>query len=335
MTSDVPAAQKRPGFQQRTFEILEGRFETPYAKVVNGFIVALVLFNVAAVILESEAMLHTRYSSTFIAIEVFSVAVFTVEYLFRLWCWPADPRLKDRSSIRARVKFIFSPMGLIDLLAIAPFYLAMIFAVDLRYLRLLRLLRLLKISHYFRGLDLFVEVLKSEARAISSAIVTVLMLIVVIAAMMFMFEHEAQPEAFGSILQSIWWSVVTLTTVGYGDVTPITFSGRILAIIIMLLGVGLVALPAGILAAKFSDELRTRKLTLSEHISVALEDGIITSEEYETLIRKSDELRLSDNVLDQMIETRRGSSADLVCPHCGHAISLQLGDPPEVPVEEN
>jgi len=306
MTSDVPAAQKRPGFQQRTFEILEGRFETPYAKVVNGFIVALVLFNVAAVILESEAMLHTRYSSTFIAIEVFSVAVFTVEYLFRLWCWPADPRLKDRSSIRARVKFIFSPMGLIDLLAIAPFYLAMIFAVDLRYLRLLRLLRLLKISHYFRGLDLFVEVLKSEARAISSAIVTVLMLIVVIAAMMFMF-----------------------------DVTPITFSGRILAIIIMLLGVGLVALPAGILAAKFSDELRTRKLTLSEHISVALEDGIITSEEYETLIRKSDELRLSDNVLDQMIETRRGSSADLVCPHCGHAISLQLGDPPEVPVEEN
>lgn len=320
--------------RRRVFDILEGGFDSPRARLVNGFIVMLVVINVIAVVFESEASLYQKYAPAFWAIEIFSVSVFTVEYLFRIWCWADNPGLDGKSTARKRLKFIFSPIGLIDLLAILPFYLSMIFAVDLRYLRLLRLMRLLKISHYFHGLDLFMDVLRSEARTIASAVMTVLMLIVVIAALMFTLEHDDQPEAFGTILQSIWWSVVTLTTVGYGDVTPISFGGKILAIFIMLLGVGLVALPAGILAAKFSEELKSRRAQLSEQLSIALADGIIDDDEHAELIEKTEELRLSEEVLNQMMRARTESTGHMTCPSCGHTLALNLSAPEAPPPDD-
>jgi voltage-gated potassium channel len=197
----------------------------------------------------------------------------------------------------------------------------MLFSIDLRFLRLLRLLRLLKLTHYFHGLDMFLDVLRSELKTIASAILTVLMLIVMVACLMFLFEHNAQPEAFGNILQSIWWSVVTLTTVGYGDITPVTMGGRILAIFIMLLGVGLVALPAGILAAKFSDELRARRDKLATQIHHALADGTIDHQERQDLDALTEELRISQSRLDDMIAMQKQHrGGPVVCPNCGTKI---------------
>lgn len=334
MSTKQSSAVSSPRLRNRVFEVLEGGFETPRARLVNGFIVSLIIVNLVAVVLESDTGLYDVYKPVFWAIEIFSVAIFTVEYLLRIWSWADNPKYAAYGPVGRRLRFIFSPLGLVDLIAIAPFYLALIFAVDLRYLRLLRLMRLLKVSHYFHGLDLFIDVLRSEAKTLASAVLTVIMLIVVIAALMFTFEHDAQPEAFGSILQSIWWSVVTLTTVGYGDVTPITFGGRILAILVMLLGIGLVALPAGILAAKFSEELKARRSKLSERLTVALEDGIIEDWEHEELLKMREKLRLPEEVLDQMLRTRTGASGALVCPSCGHALALQLSAPEE-PAADN
>ena len=325
MTSIQSAPVATTSFHRRVFDTLEGGFDSPRAKLVNGFIVALVIVNVIAVILESDASWYLAYKPVFWAIEVFSVGVFTIEYLFRIWCWADNPNLEGQGSTKKRLKFIFSPIGVIDLLAILPFYLSMLFAVDLRYLRLLRLMRLLKLSHYFHGLDLFLDVLKREARTIASAILTVLMLIIVIAALMFTFEHTAQPEAFGSIGQSIWWSIVTLTTVGYGDVTPITTGGRVLASVIMLLGVGLVALPAGILAAKFSEELRARKDLLFNQLNIALADGVIDESEHAELIDMRNELRLPEVVLDRMLHIRTGATGHITCPHCGNPVPVNPG----------
>ena len=327
MITNEPVPTTTTSLRRRFFEVLEGGFESPRAKLVNGFIVALILVNVIAVVLESEPGLYAEYKTVFYAIEIFSVSIFTLEFLARIWCWTENPAVAGESSLKQRLKFIFSPIGLIDLLAIAPFYLAMLFAIDLRYLRLLRLMRLLKISHYFHGLDLFGDVLRSEAKTIASAVLTVLMLIVVVAALMFTFEHDAQPEAFGSILQSIWWSVVTLTTVGYGDVTPVTSGGKILAIFIMLLGVGLVALPAGILAAKFSEELKSRRDQLSSQLNVALADGVVDEDEHAELSELREELRLPEGVLERMLQNREGSTAQFSCPDCGHALTLKLSTP--------
>jgi voltage-gated potassium channel len=325
MINEAPASPTSDSFRHRLYQTFESGFDTPRSRLMNGGIVGLILINVAAVIMESDPQLYESYGPVFWAIEILSVGVFTIEYLFRLWsCVEASPH-DGQSQLSARLKYMRSPMALIDLIAIAPFYLSLIFAFDLRYLRLLRLLRLLKLTHYFHGLDLFLDVLRSENRTILSAVLTVLMLIVIVACLMFSFEHDAQPEDFGTILQAIWWSVVTLTTVGYGDVTPITFGGKVLAIFIMLLGVGLVALPAGILAAKFSEELRARRNRLAIHISSALEDGIIEEHEHEELNQLSEELRLPEGALEHMLAEKVSAASDIVmCPHCQKAIEVKI-----------
>ena len=170
-------------------------------------------------------------------------------------------------------------MAMIDLLAIAPFFLALFFPIDLRYLRLFRLLRLLKLSHYFDGLNMFLTVLGREIGAIAGAILTLLVLIIISACLMFSIENSAQPGQFDSVAQAIWWSVVTLTTVGYGDITPVTFLGKFVAMIIMLLGVCTMALPAGILAAKFTEELQSRRELMHARVLDALRDGVLDAGE--------------------------------------------------------
>ena len=202
-----------------------------------------------------------------------------------------------------------------------PAYLGMFVAIDLRYLRLLRLLRLLKLTHYFKGLGIFVDVVQSEARTLASGVFTMAIMVFVAAALMYGVEHAAQPESFGTIGESLWWAVVTMTTVGYGDVYPVTTPGRFLAAIIMLLGVGIVALPAGILAARFAEELQGRRDQLAARLDLAMMDGSINEQELEDLTRLSKDLGISREVLDRMLHTE--AVRHLVaptCPHCGKKI---------------
>lgn len=285
--------------------------------IINGALILLIVANVAAVFVESYLGSKNPYSDIFFVFEIFSITVFTVEYLLRLWiCIEAD-EYAGMSPTKARFRHAFRVITLIDFLAIAPFYLALLMPIDLRYLRLMRLLRLLKLTHYFKGFSIFLTVVIREIGSISSAIFTMMTLVIIAGGLMFSAEHQAQPEAFGSIIDSLWWAVVTMTTVGYGDVVPITYIGKLIASGIMLLGIGFVALPAAILAARFGEELQTRREQLRAHVTQAMKDGIISDKEREDLTVMSEELSLNKEMLESIIEEQKADWDYIMhCPHC-------------------
>jgi voltage-gated potassium channel len=248
------------GARRRTHELLErelGQGRLDYA--VDLFVTLLIVSNVAAVMLETVVWIGEPYRALFDAFELFSVAVFTAEYLLRLWACTADPRY--RGAVRGRLRYAFQPMALIDLLAVAPFYLEFL-AVDLRFvrtLRLFRLFRLFKLARYADSMRTLGVVLRSRREELLVTLFVVVVLLVFASSAMYYVENEAQPQQFSSIPASMWWGVATLTTVGYGDVYPMTTAGRVLGAGIAILGVGLFALPTGILASAFSEELQKRR----------------------------------------------------------------------------
>ena len=228
-------------------------------KIVAALLMVLILVNVAAVVLETVEDLNQRYASVFFAIEVFSVAVFSVEYLLRLWIAPLDPRYAGRFG---RLRYAISPMALVDLLAIAPAILPMLFAMDLRVIRLLRvfrLFRLLKMHRYVESLDKLDDVVLSKKEDLIVTTVMISTLLIFSASLMYLVENDAQPDKFPDIPSALWWGIATLTTVGYGDVFPITPVGKILGGVIAFLGIGIFALPTGILASGFAEQLQKRR----------------------------------------------------------------------------
>ena len=308
--------------RHKVYTFLNGQGHTAFNRTFNAFIILLIMANVLAVVLESDKEIGQAHATNFYLFEIFSVFVFTVEYFARAWSCVEMKKYQGQPVYIARLKYLFTPLAIIDLLAIAPFYLAMFFAIDLRYLRLMRMLRLLKLSHYFKGLDLFLTVLAKEIVTIASAILIVVILVILSASLMYTLEREAQPEAFNSISHSIWWAVVTMTTVGYGDVTPVTIGGRLLAGVIMLLGVGIVALPAGMLAARFGEELQNRKDRMRSHVLEALQDGHVDDLERNELETAAKELGLPKDAVNQLIQSLKAQKeVASVCPHCGKKIS--------------
>ena len=243
------------------YEILDASIiETPLEKNLNIFLMILIFFNVLAVILETEDTLAIRYKGLFHWFEIISVIVFSVEYLLRLWSFTENN--KFQRPFWGRVKYALSPMALIDLLAILPFYLPMFIPVDLRFLRalrLFRLFRLFKVSRYVKSLRTIKNVFVEKKEELLIAIFSVLLLLVFSSSLMYFVEHEAQPEKFTSIPAAMWWGIATLTTIGYGDMYPITAWGKFLGGIIALLGIGLFALPAGILASGFAGEIQKKE----------------------------------------------------------------------------
>jgi voltage-gated potassium channel len=308
--------------RKRWYQMIEGGFSGGRAaRWIATAIVALIILNALAVILGTDHKHFQQFEFELYDFEIFSIAVFTIEYLLRIWVAPENPVYAGRSTWSARLRYLVSPVALVDLIAILPAYLGLMMTIDLRYLRLLRLLRLLKLTHYFKGLGIFIMVIQAEARTLLSGLFTMMVLVVVAASLMYTVEHAAQPEHFGSIGESLWWAVVTMTTVGYGDVTPITTAGRILASIIMLLGVGVVALPAGILAARFAEELQGRRDQLAAQLDLALLDGSVDPKELEDLSRLSRELGVPKDTLDRMLQTKSLRHVLVPkCPHCGKDI---------------
>ncbi|MEZ4952761.1 MAG: ion transporter [Saprospiraceae bacterium] len=237
--------------KQKIYEILHEN------KLFIKFIYSLILFNIIAIILESYKELRDSYGFVFQLIEVFSVLVFTIEYALRLWVADLDNKVKY-----SRFKFALSPIGLIDLFAILPFYLPMIFSMDLRVIRILRLLRLLrifKLGRFSSSLKTINQVLKETKADLTITLFVVFILLVLSSTLMYYVESDAQPEKFASIVHSFWWSIATLTTVGYGDVYPITAMGKVLSAIIALIGVGFIALPTGIISSAFINKLQNEK----------------------------------------------------------------------------
>jgi len=236
--------------------------ESKADKFINIFIITLIITNVIAVMLETIAGIHDKHKAAFDLFDRISVYIFTLEYVLRVWSCNHDPRY--RHSIKGRIKYMLSFGAIIDLLAFLPYYLHRLVGFDLRMLRILRLLRFLRLfrlTAYTKPAHMIMNVFKSRFKELTLSFVLAIFLIIIASCVLYFAEHKAQPEHFSSIPATLWWSVVTLTTTGYGDMSPVTTVGKVLSGIIMLTGVAFFALPAGIITAGFLEEFKfERKL---------------------------------------------------------------------------
>jgi len=264
-------APAKPEIAKITATVLSGqvaRFSFGYW--INWALMVLIILNVAAVIVESVQPIYNTYQLPFYYFEVVSVVIFSLEYIARIWSAPQRSDLRGLTPIQARFKYAVSPMALIDLAAIAPFYLSMLVAIDLRFLRALRLLRLFKFTRHSRALQLLGSVLRTEGSNLLAAFSVLFVLLILASSGMYFIESHYQPDHFGSIPEAMWWAMATLTTVGYGDVTPITGWGRFFGGLITIIGMGMVALPAGILASGFAEQLAQRRQNFKTVIATLL-----------------------------------------------------------------
>lgn len=255
-TESEPGKPMFSNLKQRIFEIIEEDIVESLAhNIFEIFITVLIISNVIAAMFESI----NNFRSIFREFEFFSVIIFTAEYALRIWT--ANLKYPVGSTVRARVRFILSPMGIIDLLSILPFYFSLIFAggidtVFIRVLRLSRLLRLVKLKRYYDSFSLIERVIKKKKYELLITAFIVFLLLFVSSTLMFEIEHDAQPDKFPNILSACWWAIATLTTIGYGDVYPITALGKFLSAVISLIGIGLVAMPTGIISSGFMEEFK-------------------------------------------------------------------------------
>lgn len=302
------SSSTRPGLKRIVFELLhpaDGDAALPtlpertqerlsaWSARIDLFIMSLIVLSVAGVILESVDSMRSAYGTALHAFEFVAVVVFTVEYVGRIWtCTLAEPYDK---SLSGRLKWSMTPLAIIDLLAILPFYLPFL-GVDARFLRLFRLMRILrlaKLKRYIYTLRLFGRVWASKRHEIVMTTALMLMLLLISASLMYYAERSYQPDTFGSIPQAMWWAIATLTTVGYGDVTPISGLGRTLAAVVAMLGIGLFALPTSILGSGFVNEIEKDRQASLRGKEDAQEDE----------------------------PTKVGACT---CPHCGETLSVTL-----------
>jgi len=236
-------------------------------KLFIKFIYSLIILNILSIVLASYKDIRNEYSLFLEYFEAFSVFIFSIEYVLRLWT--ADLHYKKGSKAKKRKKFFLSTYGIIDLLAILPFYLPLLFPFDLRFVRILRLLRLLrifKIGRFSKSFNTIKYVLRESKSELSITVFIAFILLIFSSTLMYYVENEAQPEKFQNIGESLWWSVATLTTVGYGDIYPITGLGKFISAIIALIGVAFVALPTGIISSAFIEKIQKEKKKEKKHV---------------------------------------------------------------------
>ena len=249
--------------RERVYHFIEPSYEP--GRIVDVAIILLILLNIVALILETVEPIYNLNRFAFDLFEDFSLVVFTIEYVVRLWAITANPRFSR--PVAGRIRFALTPLALIDLLAILPLLLPPP-SVDARFIRMVRVLRIfrvLKLVRYFRALRLLGQVIADRKEELVSIFLVLLILLAISSSLMYLVEHEDQPEVFTSIPATMWWSIVTLTTVGYGDTYPITALGQTIAAIIAILGIGMFALPAGILGAGFVEALAAHRSEDPKH----------------------------------------------------------------------
>lgn len=310
--------------KQKAAALLES--SGPYQKAgrfLDIFLITLITINVIAIVLESVASLAEQYYATFLAIEIGSVAIFTIEYLCRLWCCVEKIEYKEqsKSNLNARLKYALSPLALIDLLAIAPSLLMVFFSFDLRFLRVVRLLRIFKLTRYSKAMQLLLAAFREESSSLMAAFFIMSVVLIMASCGIYLIEHDVQPDKFGSIPQAMWWSMATLTTVGYGDVVPITPLGQLFGGVITMLSMGMVAIPTGLLASSFGEQLRKRREVFNEAVLHSLVDGKVDNKEKAHLEALRIELGLSAteaNRAIKMMSSKRSHS--MYCRHCGNKL---------------
>lgn len=231
--------------------------DTPVEKAVHGLLIALILLNVIVVSLETVQPVYEEYHQWFLAFDIFTIIVFTAEYLLRLWSCTVNEKYSH--PVFGRLRYMISFAALIDLLAIIPFYLPLIIGVDLRSIRVLSLFRFLKMGRYFKAARVISTVLKDKRNELVLSLMLMIGLIIVSSTIMYYLERDGQPDTFSSIPATLWWGVTTLTTLGYGDVYPISPEGKIVTGLSLIFSIAMFAIPAGILASGFSEAFHKRK----------------------------------------------------------------------------
>ncbi len=260
------------GLKKRTYKILnvsDRRGDLSWW--VDVFLISLISLNALALILETVEPIHRQHAAFFYYFELVSVIIFSVEYVLRVWSANAHPAY--RKLFTGNLRYALTPLALIDLLAVLPFYLPLL-GFDFRIartLRLFRLLRLFKISRYTKALQHINKVFQDKREELGISLTFTTLLLLLASTLMYYAEHEAQPESFSSIPETMWWGIATLTTVGYGDVYPVTTLGKLLGGVIAVIGIGLFALPTGILASGFSEELAKDDSAACPHCGKVLE----------------------------------------------------------------
>ena len=276
-------SERYQSIKKRIFEIVSKAEDGDrISSIFDWTIMALIALSVVSIVLESFAGIYSAYKTVFQAFEIFTVVVFSMEYLLRIW----TSDLLFPESKHPRLKYIFSWMALIDLLAILPFYLPF-FAADLRFLRMMRLfrlfrlLRVFKLGRYFDALQIIFKVIRTSGPQLVMSVVICIFVMLFSAIVMYTVENPEQPEAFPNVIASLWWAICTLTTVGYGDVYPVTAIGKIFASVISLVGIGIIAIPTGIIAAGFNQVISKKSGEENDEPAVIMENVIQKMDEKE------------------------------------------------------
>lgn len=320
----------RESLRNTVYRALETAKDNDLAShVVDIALIVMIAASVLAVILESVPAIESRYNTELYWFEVFTISVFTIEYVLRLWSSVEREDRQLASPIVTRLRYVFSFHAIIDLLAILPFYLltfGLTGTVDMRFLRAIRLLRVLKLTRYSAALNMLITTVNENGRALLASFMILVTIMLLAASGMYYFERQAQPEAFVSIPAAMWWAFVTLTTVGYGDVTPITAGGRIFGAMITVVGIGMVALPTSILASGYSQQLDLSARRYKERADEALDDGVLSDEEIKDLEELRIDLGLGRHTASQILDEGLVAAAlsenhdTACCPHCGKTL---------------
>ena len=314
--------------RQKVFSLLHATPHSgPLHRLLDNFIIACVLISVVSIILETVPELDRLLSAEFYALELFTVAVFSLEYVGRVYCACELPQYAH--PIKGRLRYMGSISSLIDLLAIAPFFIGLAFHenLDMRFLRIFRLSRLLKVTRYTGTLNTLFKAVHRERRVLFASAFMMLLLVILTASLGFELEHDAQPDKFDSIPSAMYWAVITLASVGYGDVSPVTPLGKAVTMVISFIGIGIFAIPAGLMASAFTDQLRIDRETFENEFRTALADGKYSTHDKQALEAEAERLHLTPEDVKRIMakvaqEVRAGES------------DLMSGLPPEILLEK-
>lgn len=319
--------------RRAVYDLLDPTIQTVWDRFVHNVLIWLVLVNVAAVILESVPSIEARYGRVFTVIEIVSVVLFTLEYAARLWTAVEHIPYSERSPSAARWAWARSPSGIVDLLAVLPFYVVLFehSQLDLRAIALFRLVRFFKLLRYSSGLSSLFEAIYRERHALLATLLILSGLILAMATLMYLAERHVQPDRLGTIPDAMWWAVVTLMTVGYGDVVPITPLGKAIASVTAIMGFAMLALPVGIIATSFSDVIHRREFVVTW--SMVARVPIFTNLSASAIVEIM-ELLDSRTARKGEVITRRGDKADAMYFIVAGEIEIEFANEDNVRLSE-
>jgi voltage-gated potassium channel len=289
------------------------------ARLFQSALALLIIVNVSGVILESVESFEHRFGAELWWIEQIATVFFAIEYVLRLWASVDLQNARYRHPVWGRLRYLRSFSAVIDLVAVLPAILGMLGAGDLRTLRLLRLLRMLKLTRHATIFNLLWAVFREEARSIGALLFILLLTLTISASIMYMIEGEAQPHGFSSIPAAMWWSVETLTTVGYGDLVPKTALGKVMGGVVAIVGVAALALFTSVIMVSFLDQLRLRREALRQAVTARLAGGSLSAGDIEAIEELGERLGLPGEETIEVVEDaeRDRAAAHATCPHCG------------------